>query len=385
MSLLSTAKTAAKVYFPQIAAADYAKDQYQARNNDQPSAQLTFDSAKTNPYLDQGYSYEDIAGQTGYDINQVRQYADQTRPGYGQASQTDSPQTLAVNNTRNTGTNQTSAEFFDPNSVYESENIIRQANDILGRLGGQRQAGNDSISSTFGNYRTGLETQFGRNSADYKANRNSTIRENEIAKNNIDRKVAGRANSLTRYLGSRGGGDSQAGELLAPYAAAKTGTQLRAGVNQKFGANLQGLDQSFGRYKTDYDDSLVTLGDQERTSRNDLESKILNQEYSARNSLSRGNTALNFARTGDAASSRSMRDQAMPGLFAILQQIDALSKPAITPTVNNANYDAPELSQYTQEGVQDVAGVDAVQADSINPYYQYLFRNREEDNQFFPY
>jgi hypothetical protein len=274
---------------------------------------------------------------------------------------------------------------FDPNSIYESEDIIRQANDILGRLGGQRETGLANIGSIYGNYRTNLQTQFGRNQADYNQNRTSTIRDNEIAKNNIDRKVASRANSLSRYLGSRGAGDSQAASVLAPYAAAKTGTQLRAGVNRQFGANLSNLDQSFGRYKTDYDNSILSLGDQETKARNDLEADILRQEYSARDNLSRGNTALDFARRGNSAGARAIRNEALPGLYAILQQIDALGKQRVTPTIQDATYDAPDIEQYTTEGVQDVAGVDPVVADSISPLYQYLLKRQEEDDRFFNY
>jgi uncharacterized Zn-binding protein involved in type VI secretion len=303
-------------------------------------------------------------------------------------SSTPAPRTSANDSTAvlgtNTGNYTGSGSTFDPNDVAQANDIIAQANNVLSRLGGNRQSALDSINGTFSNYRNSLQNDYGRNEADYNQNKVTTTRQNEVAKNNIDRKVATRANSLSRYLGSRGAGDSSA-VGLANYAAARTGTQLRNDVNQQYGANLSSLDQSFNRYKGDYENNLLSLGDQERTARNKTEADFLQQQYDAQDRLRQGQAALNYAQTGNAAQARAMREQALPGLFAILQQIDALSKPQITPTVKDATYSAPELSNYTTENVQDVAGIDPAQADNVSPLYQYLLKRQNEDSSFFGY
>lgn len=273
----------------------------------------------------------------------------------------------------------------DWSSVADAQAMVDQANSILSRLASQKQVGLDNISGTFSNYRSGLEQDFNRNKGQYDLTKNQTINDQLTAKAGIDSKVRARANALSRLLGSAGAGDSQAALELAPYAAARTGTQLRNQVNQAYGKNLQGLDLNWNQYNTDYSNSLNDLTAQEANKRKELEAQILQQELDARDNMRKGQSALEYARTGNASAAQAIRNQALPQLYQILQQIDQLGRQDIAPVVKDATYSAPDLAQYTTENTQPVAGIDPSQASDISPAYQYLLKKQLEDQQTFGY
>lgn len=270
-------------------------------------------------------------------------------------------------------------------SIAEAQDLLSQSQNLMDRLPGQRDVFNTNLANTYRNYRTGLETDFGRNQAAYQDNRTSTINDQINAKTRIDGQVRQRANSLQRLLGAAGAGDSEAARTLAPYAAARTGTQLRNQVNQTYGKNLQGLDQSFGNYKADYDNSLVSLADEEANKKRAFESDYLQKQFEAQDNIRKANSAIDYARTGNAQSAQAIRQQSLPALFALLQQIDALGQQQITPTAQQANYNAPDLEQYTTENAGNVGGVDASVQGDVSPYYQWLLRKQEEDQNTFGY
>jgi len=297
-------------------------------------------------------------------------------------SATSSPQVASVTDTRDSGyyTGTGSSGSYDPTAVLNANDIIAQANLALSRLGTQGQVGTDNINTTYGNYRAGLQNNYNRDQADYNQNKVTTTRQNEQTKNTIDQRVAARANGLSRYLGANGAGDSQANYLLAPYAAARTGTQQRNQVNQAYGANMQALDQSWNRYNTDYQNSLLSLADQEKQARDQLQASLLDKEVAARNQLAQGQAALNYAQTGDAAQSQAIRNASLPGLIQLLAQIDALGRIQSTPQIADPTYTAPSLKQYTIDNIKPTAYVDNVQAESVSPFYQYLFKKQQDNN-----
>jgi hypothetical protein len=290
---------------------------------------------------------------------------------------TQDPTNTATSTYRSSGT-------FDPQSLIEAQDAVDQANFALSRLGTQRENALANIASSFGNYRTSLQNDFNRNQGSYNTNRTQTITDQEKAKGRIDTQVRTRGNALQRLLGSAGAGDSQAALELAPYAAARTGTQLRAQVNDQYARNLSGLDQSWSQYNTDYTNEVSSLADQENTKRNQTLADFLTQEASAKDNLSRGQAAVRYAQSGDAAAARALRNAALPQIYQLLQQIDGLGKQPVTPTVNDISYDAPQLSDYTTSNMQDVAGIDGAMADNVDPVYQnWLRRLQDEDQTFF--
>lgn len=277
------------------------------------------------------------------------------------------------------------APKVDPAAVMSAQDLIDQANFTLSQLGGQRSIFNSNLDKTFGNYRAQLDNTFGRNKADYTQNRTNTISEQQQAKAKIDQQVRQRASALQRLLGAAGAGDSQAAYELAPYAAARTGTQMRSEINNSYGKNLQGLDQNWGRYNTDYQNNILSLEDQKAQKRSEQEQAFLNNEASARENLVKGQSAMSYAQGGNANQARAIHDAAMPIIYQILQQITNLGAQQVSPTIKDATYTAPKLDQYTVENAGAVQGIDPAVGQDINPYYQMLLKKGEEDQQNFGY
>lgn len=272
-----------------------------------------------------------------------------------------------------------SAPQIDPASIMAAQDMIDKANFALSQLGGQRSVFNSNLDRTFANYRTQLDNTFNRNQADYSQNRTSTINEQQAAKAQIDQQVRQRANALQRLLGAAGAGDSQAAYELAPYAAARTGSQMRAQVNNQYGKNLQSLDQNWGRYNTDFQNNLMELNDQKENKRREQESAFAQSEASARENLAKGQSSLAYAQGGSAAQARAIQEAAMPMIYQILQRITDLGNQQVSPTIKDATYTAPTLDQYTTENAGAVQGVSPQTAQEVNPYYQYLIKKGQED------
>jgi hypothetical protein len=274
---------------------------------------------------------------------------------------------------------------FDWSSVTDAQNLVTQANDVLGRLGNQRNTFNQNLTYTYQQYRDRLGQDFNRNKGEYDTSKVQTLQDQERVKQQIRVQAGQQANALQRFLGARGAGDSMAARQLAPYGVARQGQQMQNEANQTYGRNLSGLEGSWNQYNTDYQNNLGDLASQQENARKKGEQDFLQQEYSARDNLSKGNQALNYAQSGNAAAAKALREQALPQLYQILQQIDALGKQDVAPTVTDASYAAPELSQYTVEGAQPVQGVDQSAQSDVNPYLQWLLKQKEQDLQTFGY
>lgn len=369
MSWTSALKTVAKYTTPGLAGVDVLKDRYQSK------ALPEFGATEFGTGL--------LGLSNGSNTVSSNVNGNVYGPSFASPSQSD---TSSLNTgSGGSGYGSGGGGSIDWASIAEAQDLLSQSQNLMDRLPGQRDVFNTNLANTYRNYRTGLETDFGRNQAAYQDNRTSTINDQINAKTRIDGQVRQRANSLQRLLGAAGAGDSEAARTLAPYAAARTGTQLRNQVNQTYGKNLQGLDQSFGNYKADYDNSLVSLADEEANKKRAFESDYLQKQFEAQDNIRKANSAIDYARTGNAQSAQAIRQQSLPALFALLQQIDALGQQQITPTAQQANYNAPDLEQYTTENAGNVGGVDASVQGDVSPYYQWLLRKQEEDQNTFGY
>lgn len=273
----------------------------------------------------------------------------------------------------------------DPAAMAEASDLISQSQNILDRLANQRNVGYGNITDSFGTARNSLNSSKGRVERDYTDNRVDTIKQNEVAKNRIDQQVRSRSNALSRLMGAAGAGDSQAALQLAPYAAARTGTNLRQQVNQNYSSNLKGLDTSWGDYLQDFTSALGDLDAQEKNKRNEFEGNILNTELSARDNLRKGQSALEYAKTGNADAARRLRSDSLPLMFQILQQIDNLGRQSFNPNTQQVAYEAPELQGYSTDNLQSVGGIDPNMGGDISPAYQYLLQKQKDDQDYFGY
>jgi hypothetical protein len=274
---------------------------------------------------------------------------------------------------------------FDPTSVWEAQDALNQANNYMGMLDPQRQQFLSNLSSTYNNYRTNLQNQYGRSKGQYDNSVNTANQNRVSANNQIDGKVRQRSNSLQRLLGSAGAGDSEAAAIYAPYAAARTGTQLRNQVNQQYGSTVQDLNYNWGQYQTDYDNSLKQMADEENNQRNSKLAEFLQRQYDLENQKRQAEAALSYAQGGNAAQAKALREAALPRMYQLLQEITSLGNQQITPTAKDINYTATPVDQFTVDDPGAIQGVDPAMADTTSPYYQWLLRQREDDNNFFGY
>ena len=269
---------------------------------------------------------------------------------------------------------------YDPQAVLQAQDAISQAQFGLDRIGSQNSIGMSNIANSFGEYRNQLSGQKGIDQRDYNTNRTKTIRDNELAREGIDAQTRQRSGALQRFLGANGAGNSQAAELLAPYAAARTGTKMREQVGRTYGENLQAMDTSWGDYENQYNGAMSGANRDEEQARKDQQAKMLNQQYTGQNALQQGQAALEYARTGKTAEANAARQASLQGMFQILQQIDELSRQA--PVNRQAvNYAAPTLQSYNVDQGQGIAGgapQDQVLSDTLSPSYQYLIKQRED-------
>lgn len=296
------------------------------------------------------------------------------------------PQNTSGNQTNTTVGSGGGGSSFDPASVLEAQNAIDQANQLLSTFGGKRDIFNNNLTNTFAKYRDNLAQDFSRNQGQYQNSKTQTIQDQERANQQIRVMAGQKANALQRFLGAHGAGDSMAARQIAPYGVARQGQQMMNDANLTYGRNLSGLDNSWNQYNTDYQNSINDLAAQQENQRKKFEADLLQQEYGARDTLSKGQAALRYAQGGDSASARALREQALPQLYQILQQIDALGNQTVAPTVKDASYVAPELQQYNiDQNLQDVQGVNPSAQSDVSPYLQWLLKQKEQDQNFFGY
>lgn len=310
--------------------------------------------------------------------NNVGQATNKT--GANQTNNTD--QTQLNTNTYGTGGG-SSINWAD---ITAAQDLVNQGNDLLSRLGNQRQIFTDNLNSTYQNYRDRLAQDYNRNQGSYNTQKTQTLQDQERANQQIRVQAGQKSNALQRFLGAHGAGDSMAARQLAPYGVARQGQALMNDANNVYGQNLSGLDTSWQQYGTDYQNNINDLASQQENERKKQEQAFLQQEYAARDNISKGNQAINYSKTGDAAAAKALREQALPQLYQILQQIDALGKQSVAPTIKDASYVAPDLQQYNvDQNLQNIQGVDQTAQSDVNPYLQWLLKQKENDFQTFGY
>lgn len=304
------------------------------------------------------------------------------------ASTSNSPSqnvTTPQTETSNQNNGNVSTWAYDPTAVASAQDLINQAQFSLDRIGTQRTIGNDNLTNSYTEARNNIAKDKALNERNYTTSKTQTQQDNERARQAIDTRTVNRSNALQRFMGAAGGGDSEAARMLAPYAAARTGTQAREQVAQTYGRNMQNLDQNWGDYNTQVTDQLTGLTKEEQQKRNELEAALLQSQYTAQDNLSKAQQSLAYAKNGDAASAAKIREAQLPQMYAILQQIDQLSKQYQNPvaTVKDLNYVAPDLANYDlkQNAAVGADNTNAQQVDAVDPTYAYLLQKSKEDQQ----
>lgn len=383
MSLLSNIKTVAKYVSPTTYVADWIKDKAEDPNfNLIPGVSINNRPGErdVNPWNKQpggntptpkppgdGSIPPPPGGNTGYDNNNggsqtsYDPYAAQRAAAAAKAAAQEAAQKAA--------------DISAAQQAYDSANFD------LGRIGNQRNIGLDNITNSFTNYRNSLNAQKGRSERDYTTNRNQTISGYEQARSQINDMTRQKAQGLQRWLANFGAGDSQMSNVMAPYAAARVGSQQKAQQENTFSHNLGQMDTGWNDYMGQYNDQLNQSAQQEREKRQALEAQMQQKQYEGENARSQARSALTYAQSGNSALATQQRESALNGMRAILAQIDNLQRQYANPVNLTAPTFAPiDVAKYVVDRTPAIQG-DVNTPEEIDPSYQNLIlKKQEQDN-----
>lgn len=226
--------------------------------------QLIFDTRTVNPYLDQGYSYEDIASNTGFDLNQIRTYADATRPGYGVGPQTlgsvtDTPSLRTGGSS--TGTN-TALQANTVNSIYDSR--IGRLQNMYNTLPTQRDQALNAYNQNYalGEQQLNNSVQTGRENLGYQETQNNTQKSRSYR--DIAQGIRNTMESGANRLGSMNAIDSSASPMLQ-YALANLQAKQRGSANDTYSDNQTQIGLARNNMEREFQTQLNSLQAEKRS------------------------------------------------------------------------------------------------------------------------
>lgn len=234
------------------------------------------------------------------------------------------------------------------------------------RADAQFGVANDNAINQYNNAFQTLTGNKGIAERNYNTARTQSQQDNIQAKSNINENVRNQYTGIQRLLGSRGAGNSSAAQILAPYAAGRTGNIQRSQVQQAYGRNMGALDTNWGDTQNQYTDSFNDLGRQKETN--------------LRNNLSKYNEVkagiLNQRGAIDPNNRAAYENQAN----SLFQQVDQLGRD-VAYTPKTVNTKAVDLAQYNYDKYNaPTAGtnVNSAIVQGVGPYWSLL--NKDEEN-----
>lgn len=272
----------------------------------------------------------------------------------------------------------TAQDSADEAAYWEDQ--MANADSQLARLGKQRETGNENINNSYNSAYNRLVGDKETTNRDYTTKRTQTTEDNITAKGNIDTSVRNRNTGLQRLLGSRGAGNSSAAQILAPYAAAREGSQQRTQVSQAFGRNMQGLDTAWGDYEKDWNTSAGDLKAQRDAEREKLVSGLSETEAGLQETKSNAAVQRAQAQGQNYQEARQARAPYLARIQKLINRIDSLgATPTFTPKA--AAYKAPELASYDYNRYATPSlgsGVDPNLASGAGAYWTLLAGKKKE-------
>jgi len=260
-----------------------------------------------------------------------------------------------------------SASSYDPAALAYYDDQLGQVNSALGRIGSQRDIGNQNINSQ---YNAALNKLLGQNAAaqrDYNTTKQRTIDDNVTARAKVDDTVAKQSAGLRRLLGN----SSSAALYAAPLAVARQGNTQLGDIQTGYSRNLQNLDTADEDRKRSFQDSQTDLNSQAQIQRNSLQASLAEKEAQLLDQMSQLQLqkAQAQGQTYDAARAATQGNNAR--VNALLAQIDSLG---LNPTIaakNDLKFTAPELAQYQTSDINVTPGASPVQS-AAGQFYNLL-------------
>lgn len=129
----------------------------------------------------------------------------------------------------------------------------------LGRATNQFNIGNANVMDAYNAAYSKLTGDKNIANRNYTTARTQSQQDNVEAKAGINENVRNQYTGIQRLLGSRGAGNSSAAQILAPYAAGKTGNIQRGQVQKAYGRNMGALDTNWADTEAQYTNSFGQL------------------------------------------------------------------------------------------------------------------------------
>ena len=261
----------------------------------------------------------------------------------------------------------------NPADLAMFDQALQQYQDSLGQLGDQRSIGLENIQNAYQQQLNRLLQ--GRATA--QGRRDDTMlqteQDNVRTRSNIDASVGRNVNSLQRLLGARGAGTSSAAQMAAPLAAANIGTQQQGDVADAYARNMAGINQSWGDYEDEWNNSRTDLGQQRYQQRNQVNQGIAQQRQSLLQNIGQVQAQRAAAQGMNAqqalAAGQGYLDQAR-GLSGQITQLGRQFGQNIR--AQDPSYQSPDLAEYDYrrfEGpnIQGGAGANAGRYSNLIP------------------
>jgi hypothetical protein len=202
----------------------------------------------------------------------------------------------------------------------------------------QAATGHANVLDAYNSAYKGLQNQQDSTNLDSGIQRNQTVNENVLARNQVGDNVYQQNTGIQRLLGSHGAGDSSAADILAPYAAAEQGNQQLTGIQRDYGNNLSALDLADRRRKEGFDAAFGGLNTDRQNQDSQIDSGLASTQQGLDQSIAR--YRAHAGQPIDPAASAEVN--------ALSQKITDLGRKA-TFTPQAVNTTAPNLAQYTAD------------------------------------
>jgi len=249
------------------------------------------------------------------------------------------------------------ARSVDPAAMAYYQDQINQVNGALGRIGNQRNIGNQNIDSS---YNAAFNKLVGQNAAaerDYGVKRQGTIDDNVAARAKVDQNVSRQSAGLRRLLGN----SSSAALFAAPRAVANEGNTQLGDIQTAYSRNLQGLDTANEDRKRNFQDQSSDLQTQTQIQRNALQSALAEKEAGLIDQLSQLQLQKSQAAGQDYNAARAATQGNNARVNALLAQIDQLGLNPSIAAKGDLRFNAPDLAQYNTSNI-DVSAASPAQA-----------------------
>ena len=325
-----------------------------------------FQASKVDPYLDNGWSYEDIARDTSMDVGDIRAYTDRTRPGYG-TSGGGQVQGLNIYGSGGSGSGGYSAQDL---ALLDQQMSLY--NRLLQSIDSTERDGLQDLETSEIQARNNANLQRERQLEDFGTKRDDFTRGQEKALNTVGDNSRTLRGSLMRRLGLASGGGSAFD--VADDAVARDASKNRASVQETYGENFRNLGRAEKRGAEDFQSLLDEIKANRQTSEERFRVGILGQ----RQGIEQSRAQIAADRAGVLGGNQMAASQPyMNNYMSYQDQVDRLPSQFNTKvTARDLNPQQVSLRDYMVDRANIGGGA---QQQQYSPYSQFLKPQKDDE------